>query len=320
MRIFKLTPLVLLVAASLVPAPARPQAAARAGTLPAATLPAATLPDAPQPEASRPQDAVLTASLASVPQNHAPASPSATSPATGSSSTSSSSSPQSEHDKAQQQLQQEEHQRVLGIVPNFGTTYVSDAASLSSGQKFQLAARSAIDPFSFAAAFLVSGINEAFDNDSGFGWGPEGYFKRSGAAYLDSLDGNIIGTWMLPALLHQDPRYFRLGHGTFRHRLLYSIATTVIVKHDHTGRWEPNYSNIGGNIAAGALSNLYYPKSDSSWAYTIGNGLIVTAEGTVGGIFDEFWPDISHRLLHHDVIPRPGPSNDGQTPQVLTPK
>lgn len=210
---------------------------------------------------------------------------------------------------------------MLGIMPNFGTTDLSHAASLSSGQKLQLAVRSAIDPFAFVTAFLVAGTNEALDDDSGFGWGAEGYFKRSGAAYLDTFDDDMIGTWILPSLLHQDPRYFRLGHGGIRHRLLYAIATTVICKHDHTGRWEPNYSNLGGNVAAGALSNLYYPRGNSGWGTTIGNSAIVTLEGAAGSIFDEFWPDISRRRLHRDLIPRPTPPPPGQKkPKVLTPQ
>ncbi|MGD0731251.1 MAG: hypothetical protein ABR956_08300, partial [Terracidiphilus sp.] len=62
----------------------------------------------------------------------------------------------------------------------------------------------------------------------------------------------------------------------------------------------PNYSNVGGNIIGGAISNLYYPPSDSGFGLAISNGLIVTAEGGIGSVFDEFWPDISRKLLHKD--------------------
>jgi hypothetical protein len=110
----------------------------------------------------------------------------------------------------------------------------------------------------------------------------------------------MIGNGFLPAVLHQDPRYFRLGHGTTRHRLLYAMATSFICKHDNTGKWEPNYSNVLGNIASGALSNLYYPSTDSGFGQTISNGMIVTGEGTVGALLQEFWPDISRKFLHKD--------------------
>jgi hypothetical protein len=259
------------------------------------------------PNAPVPQNEVLN--LAQNPaQQPAPITPAQSSPAqTGGQDSSSSKAPaaqpeagQTKEQKARDQLKEEEQQRVLGVVPNFNISYRSDAVSLTAGQKMQLAFRSSIDPVTFGTAILVAGYHEALDDDTGFGWGIEGFGKRSGAAYLDAFNGTIIGNGILPAVLHQDPRYFRLGHGTTTHRLLYAMATTVICKHDNTGKWEPNYSNVGGNIIAGAISNLYYPSSNSGWGQTITNGLTVTAEGTVGGVFDEFWPDISRKLFHKD--------------------
>jgi hypothetical protein len=207
---------------------------------------------------------------------------------------------ETQQQKAAEQIKAQEHQRIGGILPSFNVTYLSNAASMSASQKIGLAFRSSIDPYAFGLAFIVAGLSEARDDDTGFGWGPEGYFKRSGAAYLDAFDGAMIGNGFLPALLHQDPRFFRLGHGTFRHRFFYALSTSVICKHDNTGKWEPNYSNVGGNIIAGAISNLYYPAQNSGWTQTIDNGLIVTAEGTFGGVLQEFWPDISRKLFHKD--------------------
>jgi len=204
-----------------------------------------------------------------------------------------------QHEKAEQQIKEQEHQRVLGIVPSFNVSYRSDAVSLTGWQKIRLAFRSSIDPVTFAAAFLVAGYHEA-DNDVGFGWGPKGYAQRAGAAYLDTFDSNMIGNGILPALLHQDPRYFRLGHGSIPHRLLYATAAAFVCKHDNTGKWEPNYSNVLGNVATGAISNLYYPGSNSGVGLTISNGMIVTAEGAFGAMFQEFWPDISRKLFHKD--------------------
>jgi hypothetical protein len=205
----------------------------------------------------------------------------------------------SQREKAEQQLKEQERQRVLGVLPSFNVSYRSDAVSLTATQKMSLALRTSLDPVTFASAFLVAGYHEAL-NDLGFGWGIKGYGQRAGAAYLDAFDGNVIGNGMLPALLHQDPRYFRLGHGSKTHRLFYAIATNFICKHDNTGKWEPNYSNVAGNIIAGAISNLYYPGSNSGIGLTISNGMIVTAEGGFGSVFQEFWPDISRKLFHRD--------------------
>ena len=39
---------------------------------------------------------------------------------------------------------------------------------------------------------------------------------------------------------------------------------------------------------------------ESGIGQTFTNGFIVTAEGGIGSIFDEFWPDVSRKLLHRD--------------------
>lgn len=256
---------------------------------PVADLP---LPDAPQPQPARAQ---------------APATP-AQKPAdaSGQGSSNSQASPappapqETRHQKAEEQIRAQERQRVAGIVPEFGVSYISNAVSLSAGQKMQLAFRSAIDPFNFAAASLVAGYHEVDDDYLGFGWGADGFGKRAGAAYLDTFDGDMIGNGIFPVIFHQDPRYFRLGYGSFGHRLFYAIGTSYFCKHDNTGRWEPNYSNVLGNIVAGAISNLYYPSQNAGWGQTISNGFIVTTEGTAGGVFQEFWPDMSRKVLHRD--------------------
>jgi hypothetical protein len=203
-------------------------------------------------------------------------------------------------ENAADQIKEQEKQRIFWIMPAFNVTNRRDAVSLSAGQKMRLALRSSVDPFAFASAFLVAGYEEAADQDKGFGWGPEGYFKRSGAAYLDTFDSTIIAGGILPVVLHQDPRYYRLAHGSFPHRLFYAISRSYVCKGDNTNKWEPNYSNIGGNIIAGAISNLYYPGQNSGWGQTITNGLIVITEGTLNGVLNEFWPDISRKVLHKD--------------------
>jgi hypothetical protein len=256
------------------------------------------LPEAPTPHIAIDADQQQTPQTPATPDKDTsqPASPQSQSPAATGSDSSQSASPA----PADDQIKKQEHQRVMGIIPAFNTSYDNNAASLTPKQKLNLAFHSVIDPYTFGIAFIVAGIGEAEDDDVEQGWGPEGYFKRSGAAYLDSFDGTMIGNAFLPILLHQDPRYFRLGHGTAKHRLFYAIATSYICKHDNTGKWEPNYSNVGGNIIAGAISNLYYPSQGSGWGQTLSHGFIVTSEGTFGGVLQEFWPDISRKLFHKD--------------------
>ncbi len=216
--------------------------------------------------------------------------------------------PQSQRDRAAKELRQQEHQRILGVIPNFNTTDIQDAAPLSPKQKFQLAFRSSIDPFEFFAAGALAGYGQATDDQAGYGQGAQGYGKRFGAAYADSVDGALWGNAIFPVLLHQDARYFRRGTGSFWSRFKYAVSTTVWTKNDN-GTWGPNYSNVLGNIVAGGISNLYYPSDDRGVGLTFEGAATVTAEGALGSLGVEFWPDISRKLFHkrdrHPPTPAP---------------
>ncbi len=254
------------------------------------------IPEAPQPQLAMAEPPAQQPAPAPAPAQ-SPAPQGVSSPQT---SAQAPTAEKSQREKAEEQLKEQEKQRVLGIVPSFNISYRSDAVSLTAAQKIKLAFRSSVDPVTFAAAFLVAGYHEGMHDDVGFPWGAKGYGERSGAAYLDAFNGTMIGNGILPAVLHQDPRYFRLGHGTTTHRMLYALMTNVMCKHDNTGKWEPNYSNVTGNIISGAISNLYYPSQGSGIGQTFTNGFIVTAEGGFGSLFQEFWPDVSRKFLHKD--------------------
>lgn len=178
-------------------------------------------------------------------------------------------------------------------MPAFNSVYSGEAAPLTPKQKFHLMFKSTTDPYVFAFAAFTAGIGQAQDSHAAYGQGIEGYAKRFGANYVDTADGNFWGNAVLPVVLHQDPRYFRLGHGTFEHRLLYSMSTTVVCRSD-SGKLEPNYSNVLGNLIAGGISNVYYPSADRGAAQTFQNAATVTAEGMIGAALIEFWPDIVH--------------------------
>ncbi len=190
---------------------------------------------------------------------------------------------QSQRERAEEQLRQEEHQRILGIIPNFNTTDIQNAAPLSPSQKFHLMFHSVVDPFEFFAAGAIAGFGQATDNHSGYGQGAAGYGKRYGAAYADSADGAFWGNAVLPTLFHQDPRYFRRGRGPFWSRFKYSILTTVWTRNDN-GTFGPNYSNVLGNIISGGISNAYYPSEDRGVGLTFQGAAIVTAEGAIGSL------------------------------------
>jgi hypothetical protein len=201
---------------------------------------------------------------------------------------------------AEEQIHVEEKQRVLGVFPNYYVSYVPDAVPLNPRQKFQLAWKANVNPFSFGIAAFIAGLEQADDAFSGYGQGAQGYAKRYGATYADTFIGTLIGGAILPSLLKQDPRYFYKGTGSRKSRLLYAVANAVICKGDN-GRWQPNYSSMVGALAAGGISNLYYPaKSRSGVGLTFENAAIGIGGSALGGVFQEFF---LRRLTPHASEP-----------------
>jgi len=189
---------------------------------------------------------------------------------------------------AEEQIKIEEKQRVLGVLPNFYVSYIADAVPLTSRQKFKLAARTVVDPFTFVFVGGAAGVQQAQNHFREYGQGTQGYAKRFGAGYADMVSGTFIGSAILPSLLKQDPRYFYKGTGSKASRFLYALANAVICKGDN-GHWQPNYSNVLGSLAAGGISNLYYPEQDRDGAgLTFENAGIGIGGTAVANLFQEF--------------------------------
>jgi Carboxypeptidase regulatory-like domain len=198
---------------------------------------------------------------------------------------------------AEMQIKDEEKQRVLAVMPNFYVSYVPDAVPLTPKQKFELASRMVIDPFTFGLTGVVAGAEQAKNRFSDYGQGAQGYGKRFGAAYAGIVSSTFIGSAALPSILKQDPRYFYKGTGTKRSRLFYALANAVICKGDN-GQWQPNYSGIAGSLIAGGLSNFYYPKSDR-------NRVGFVFENTAIGIGETAVLDVLQEFFIRKLTPKP---------------
>ena len=188
---------------------------------------------------------------------------------------------------AEAEIKDEEKQRVLGVIPNFYVTYNPAAVPLHPRQKFELAWKSTIDPVNFGLTGAIAGIQQATNSFRGYGQGAQGYAKRYAASYTDSVTATFIGAAILPSLLKQDPRYFYKGTGSRRSRFFYAVANAVICKGDN-GHWQANYSGLMGSLAAGGISNLYYPESDRDVTITFENALIGIGATAANNVLQEF--------------------------------
>jgi hypothetical protein len=185
-----------------------------------------------------------------------------------------------------EEFKEVEQQRAFGFIPNYYVAYDPNAAALTSKMKFKLALKVSTDPVTGAGVALISASRQAANTPHyGQGWGP--YGERFGSTAADGFSDIMIGGAILPSLLHQDPRYFFQGEGSTGSRLRHAVLSAFIARGDN-GKWQPNYSTIGGDLASSALSNLYYPQSNRGPGLMFGNFAIGTAERIGANVAQEF--------------------------------
>jgi len=189
-----------------------------------------------------------------------------------------------------------EDKRAYGVLPNYRTAEGSAPyVPLTAKQKLSIATKDTIDGPSYLLAAAFSGLYQLTDSNPSFGQGMKGYAKRYGASIADQDMGNYMTEGFLPVLLHEDPRYFRTGHGSFWGRTARAASGVIVARTDKGGRTF-NVSEFLGNGISASVGNAYY--SD-------GVGLTPTAErmftaiGTdaISNILKEFWPDFKHKVL-----------------------
>lgn len=187
---------------------------------------------------------------------------------------------------ATEEVKEEEHQRVFGFIPNFYVTYNHDAVPLTTKLKFHLAYKSVTDPISIAGTAFLAGLEQAGDQYPDFGQGLKGYGKRVGAGYGDVITSTFLSGAVFPSLFKQDPRYYYLGTGSTRSRILHAVENSVRCKGDN-GKWQMNYSNMLGAFGGAAVSSYLYPTNNRGM-FTLSNGFIRMGESSLAGFIQEF--------------------------------
>ena len=187
---------------------------------------------------------------------------------------------------------------IFGVVPAFHVAYMKQFKPLTPREKFDEWLQGTYDLrglglFAFESATLEHSSSGGFC-DYGHGW--EGYGKCFGSVELDSNISSFFGDLLFPVVLHQDPRYFRLGEGSFGRRMWYAISR-IFVTHADSGRWVFDSSALSGSVIAAAASNLYYPAQDRGFGSSVDRLGLDLGDTALFNVAAEFWPDI-HNELH----------------------
>jgi hypothetical protein len=188
--------------------------------------------------------------------------------------------------------------RILWIVPNYrAVPSDTQLPPLSLKNKFQLATQDSFDYSSFISAGMLAGVSQANRSYPEFGQGAKGYGRYYWHAMADQTLGNYLTEAIVPAMTHEDPRFFTLGHGGAFKRTGYAVTRLIITRRDAGGR-SFNFSEIVGNGAGAGISDTYYPGRERTWTKTGQKWVTQVALDGVLNILKEFWPDINRAVFH----------------------
>ena len=189
---------------------------------------------------------------------------------------------------AQTQITEATRQRLVGVIPNFFTTYDQDAAPLNAKQKLELTARQWLDPATFFVNGIIAGVGQAQNTNKGFGQGAQGYAKRYGAGFIGYGTGLLLEKVVVTTLARQDPRYFYQGTGSKASRAWHAVKWTVVCRGDNK-REQFCYSGLISRFGNGFVTRYFFPASarDSS-GVILRNSAIGLGFSAVGNLFQEF--------------------------------
>jgi len=190
----------------------------------------------------------------------------------------------------------EPDKRAFGVLPNNRTAESSvPFAPISTKRKLTIAAKDSFALPVFFTASVFAGFYQLQNSNPSFGQGMAGYAKRYATAFGDQMSGNMLTEGFIPALGHQDPRYFRLGHGSKKARILNAVESIFVARMD-SGRKTFNFSEWGGNAAAAAISNAYYPDSRTARQNTE-KLFVQCGADALANVLKEFWPDVKRHFF-----------------------
>ena len=136
--------------------------------------------------------------------------------------------------------------RILWIMPNFRA--VNAGVKLppqSAKEKLKTGALDSFDYSSFIFVGIQAGISQATDSYPAFHQGAAGYGRYYWHTFADNTDENLWVEGVLPIVLHQDSRYYTLGHGGFVKRGFYAVTRTMITRTDSGRKPSTHQRSLG---------------------------------------------------------------------------
>lgn len=166
---------------------------------------------------------------------------------------------------------------------------------LTSEQKGYLALHNLTSPANLMTVVAISGFTIGINSHTAYGPGWKGFGKNVGVSLLQDATGEFFGTYLIPSIAHEDPRYRRLGKGSVSRRFLHAVSRTVIAQHDDGSRM-PNYAVLLTYPINTEISNLYVPGIHSDPASSMARIVTGLATDPANNLISEFLPDVARRV------------------------
>jgi hypothetical protein len=195
------------------------------------------------------------------------------------------------------QSKERQTKRMMWVVPNFGAVSAgAQLPPLTTREKFKLAEDDSFDYSAFVWTGILAFQSWALNSDPELGQGAAGYGRYYWRGFADGVSGTYFTEAIVPALTHEDPRYYTMGSGGFLRRTEYALSRTFLTKTD-SGGTSFNWSEVGGNGLEAGLSNAYYPPQEQGLNQTLRNWGTQMESAALNNVAKEFWPDIRHKIL-----------------------
>jgi hypothetical protein len=192
--------------------------------------------------------------------------------------------------------QDEKPPRIFWIIPTYKVTESKTPTALTPHQKLRIVLNDLTDPYTIGYTGLMAGIAQANNDFPSYGQGAAGYWKRYGAAYADQATAGFFGGFLIPSLLHQDPRYYRMGSGPIHKRFAHSLIRPLITHNDGDGK-AFNWSGLLGSLASSGLANTYYPSEERGVGKTFSRWGMGIPYSVIDHLVDEFGPDLERKFF-----------------------
>jgi hypothetical protein len=213
-------------------------------------------------------------------------------------------------------LERQQPTRILGFMPNFRTVSAG-AKPHPPGWKynFTVATHQATDYSTFLFLGLTSLFAEGLNEHPALGKGVDGFYAYTWRGFLDKTDGTYLSAWLLPSILHEDTRFYPLGHGhSIVVRELYVISRQGVSR-TYSEHNTPAFATLGGKVLTQVISRTYYPTGATSFGVLAEKFGYSVMRDVIFSNIREFYPDIAaHYVRKHREKVAAAAGRDAATP------